>query len=93
VVSLLLWLDANPRAKGLLTDDLDDASVDAATEGQSALQIACSSRRPRSCGSSTRQLNPDAAGDDLRELMGASGLLTTTPETVAYLVRLAADVK
>ena len=87
-VSLLLWLGANPRAKGLLTDDLDDASVDASTDRQSALQIACSSRKPEIL----RQLKPDPARDDLRELMAASGLFSTTPETVAYLVRLGADV-
>ena len=39
-----------------------------------------------------RQLTPDPARDDLRELMAASGPFSTTPESVAYLIRLGADV-
>lgn len=87
-VSLLMWLGASPRTKGLSTDDLDHATADDPDYRQSALQIACSSRKPEIL----RQLKPDPARDDLRELMAAAGQFTTTPETVAYLVGLGADV-
>ena len=68
--------------------DLDDASVDASTDLQSALQIACSSRKPEIL----QQLKPDPAREDLRELKAASGPFSTTPETVAYWIRQGADV-
>ncbi len=87
-VSLLRWLGASPRSKGLSTDDLDDDVAEDPDYQQSALQIACSSRKP----DILRQLKPDPARDDLRELMAAAGQWTTTPETVAYLVSLGADV-
>lgn len=87
-VSLLRWLGASPRSKGLSTDDLDHDVAEDPDYQQSALQIACSSRRPEIL----RQLKPDPAHDDLRELMAAAGGWTTTPETVAYLVSLGADV-
>ena len=88
-VSLLMWLGANPRAKGLATDDLDsnDALEDPEYQ-QSALQIACRSKEPKIL----KRLKPDPATDDLRELMAAAASLITTPETVAYLVSLGADV-
>ena len=87
-VSLLLWLGASPRSTGLSTDDLDHAAADDPNDQQSALQIACSSRKPEIL----RQLKPDPARDDLRALMAAAAGWTTTPETVAYLVSLGADV-
>jgi hypothetical protein len=87
-VSLLLWLGASPRSIGVSTDDLDHAGADDPDYQQSALQIACSSRKPEIL----RQLKPDPARDDLRVLMAAAGGWTTTPETVAYLVSLGADV-
>ncbi len=87
-VSLLRWLGASPRSKGLSTDDLDHDVAEDPNYQQSALQIACSSRKPEIL----RQLKPDPAHDDLRELMAAAGGWTTTPETVAYLVSLGADV-
>ena len=88
-VSLLMWLGANPRAKGLATDDLDtpDALEDPEYQ-QSALQIACHSKEPKIL----KRLKPDPAIDDLRELMAAAAALITTPETIAYLVSLGADV-
>lgn len=88
-VSLLMWLGANPRSKGLTTDDLDtpDALEDPEYQ-QSALQIACHSKEP----TILKRLKPDPATDDLRELMAAAASLITTPETVAYLVSLGADV-
>jgi hypothetical protein len=88
-VSLLMWLGANPRAKGLATDDLDtpDALEDPEYQ-QSALQIACHSKEPKIL----KRLKPDPTIDDLRELMAAAASLITTPETIAYLVGLGADV-
>lgn len=88
-VSLLMWLGANPRAKGLTTEDLDsrDALEDPDYQ-QSALQIACRSRKPEIL----QRLKPNPATDDLRELMAAAASLITTPETVAYLVGLGSDV-
>jgi len=88
-VSLLMWLGANPRAKGLATDDLDtpDALEDPEYQ-QSALQIACHSKEPKIL----KRLKPDPEIDDLRELMAAAAALITTPETIAYLVSLGADV-
>ena len=88
-VSLLMWLGANPRAKGLATDDLDTPdALDDPEYQQSALQIACRRKEPKIL----RRLKPDPATDDLRELMAAAASLITTPETVAYLVTLGADV-
>lgn len=87
-VSLLRWLGASPRPKGLSTDDLDHDVAEDPDYQESALQIACSSRKPENL----RQLKPDSARDDLRELMAAAGGWTTTPETVAYLVSVGADV-
>lgn len=88
-VSLLMWLGANPRAKGLATDDLDTPdALDDPEYQQSALQIACRSKEPKIL----KRLKPDPATDDLRELMAAAASLITTPETVAYLVTLGADV-
>lgn len=88
-VSLLMWLGANPRTKGLTTDDLEspDALMDPEYQ-QSAMQIACGSKEPKIL----KRLKPGSATDDLRELMTAAGSLITTPETVAYLVSLGADV-
>jgi len=88
-VSLLMWLGANPRAKGVTTDDLDTPdALDDPEYQQSALQIACHSKEPKIL----KRLKPDPAVDDLRELMAAAASLITTPETIAYLVSLGADV-
>ena len=88
-VSLLMWLGANPRAKGVTTDDLDTPNALEDPEyQQSALQIACHSKEPKIL----KRLKPDPAIDDLRELMAAAASLITTPETIAYLVSLGADV-
>lgn len=88
-VSLLMWLGANPRSKGPATEDLDgpDEFKDAEYQ-RSALQIACSGRKPEIL----KRLKPDPAVDDLRELMTAAASWSVTPQTVAYLVRLGADV-
>jgi ankyrin repeat protein len=88
-VSLLMWLGANPRAKGLATDDIDTpGALDDPEYRQSALQIACRSKEPKIL----KRLKPDPATDDLRELMAAAASLITTPETIAYLVSLGADI-
>lgn len=88
-VSLLMWLGANPRTKGLSTDDLDDPDIiEDHTYQQSALQIACASRKPEIL----RRLKPDPAIDNLGELITAAASIITTPETVAYLVSLGADI-
>src|SRR3954468_7897581 len=77
-VSLLMWLGANPRAKGLVTDDLDTPdALDDPEYQQSALQIACRSKEPKIL----KRLKPDPSTDNLRELMAAASLITT-PETV-----------
>jgi hypothetical protein len=87
-VSLLMWLGANPRAQGLATDDLDSpGALEDPEYQQSALQIACGTKKPEIL----KRLKPDPATDDLRALMAAASLITT-PETVAYLVSLGADV-
>ena len=88
-VSLLMWLGASPRSKGLTTDDLEhEEAPDDPDYCQSALQIACGSRKPEIL----RRLKPDPGQDDLRELMAAAASFATTPETVAYLISLGADV-
>ncbi|MEO7190105.1 MAG: hypothetical protein ABI051_03545 [Vicinamibacterales bacterium] len=88
-VSLLMWLGANPRSKGLTTDDLDGQwGQDALDYRQSALQIACGGRKPEIL----RRLRPDPATDDLRELMAAAASFITTPETVTYLMSLGAEL-
>ena len=88
-VSLLMWLGADPRSKGLATDDLDNQDArDNPEYHQSALQIACQSRKPEIL----RCLKPNPEKDDLRELMTAAASWITTPETVAYLVSLGASV-
>jgi hypothetical protein len=88
-VSLLMWLGANPRSKGVTTDDLDsrDALEDPSYH-QSALQIACGGRKPEIL----RRLKPDPTTDNLSELMAAAASFMTTLETVAYLVSLGANV-
>ena len=67
----------------IIRDALEDPDYQ-----QSALQIACGSKEPKIL----KRLKPDPATDDLRELMAAAASLITTPETVAYLVSLGADV-
>jgi hypothetical protein len=88
-VSLLLWLGANPRSKGLTTEDLDNRyAFEDPNYRESALQIACRSRKPEIL----RRLKPNPATDDLQELMAAAASLITTPETVSYLVSLGASI-
>jgi hypothetical protein len=88
-VSLLMWLGADPHSKGLATDDLDNQEAqDDPDYQQSALQIACQSRKPEIL----RCLKPSPEIDDLSELMTAAARWNTTPETVAYLVSLGASV-
>jgi hypothetical protein len=86
---LPVQLGANPRAKGLATDDLDtsEAQEDSAYQ-EAALQIACRSKKPEIL----KRLKPDPETDDLRELMAAAASLITMPETVAYLVSLGAPI-
>ncbi len=88
-VSLLVWLGADPRSKGLATDSLDDQATQNDPEyHESALQIACQSRKPEIL----RCLKPSPEKDDLRELMTAAARWSTTPETVAHLVGMGASV-
>jgi hypothetical protein len=88
-VSLLMWLGADPRSKGPATDELDDqASQNSPEDHESALQIACQSRKPEIL----RCLKPSPEKDDLRELMAAAARWSTTPETVAYLVGMGASI-
>ena len=88
-VSLLMWLGANPRSKGLPTDYLDDKDIaDDPSSRESALQIACSSRKL----AILQRLKPDPTVDNLSELMAAAASIMTTPETVAYLVNLGANI-
>lgn len=87
-VSLLMWLGANPRSKGIATEDLDTASDFEDADLQSALQIACGSRIPEIL----KRLKPDPAVDDLRELMAAAASWNTTTECVAHLMRLGAEI-
>jgi len=88
-VSLLMWLGADPRSKGLSTDYLDDKDiVDDPTAQESALQIACGSRKL----AILQRLKPDPTVDNLSELMAAAASIMTTPETVAYLVKLGASI-
>ena len=88
-VSLLMWLGADPRSKGLPTDYLEDKDIaDDPTARESALQIACSSRKL----AILQRLKPDPAVDNLSELMAAAASIMTTPETVAYLVKLGANI-
>jgi hypothetical protein len=88
-VSLLMWLGADPRSKGLPTDYLEDKDIaDDPTSQESALQMACSSRKL----AILQRLKPDPKVDNLSELMAAAASIMTTPETVAYLVKLGAHV-
>ena len=87
-VSLLMWLGANPRSKGIATEDLDSTFAFEDTDLRSALQIACGSRVPEIL----KRLKPDPEVDDLRELMAAAASWYTTTESVAYLMRLGANV-
>lgn len=88
-VSLLMWLGADPRSKGLPTDYLDDQDIaDDPSSRESALQIACSSRKL----AILQRLKPDPTVDNLSELMAFAASIMTTPETVAYLVKLGANI-
>jgi hypothetical protein len=88
-VSLLMWLGADPRSKGLPTDYLEDKDIaDDPTSRESALQIACASRKL----AILQRLKPDPTLDNLSELMAAAASIMTTPETVAYLVKLGANI-
>jgi hypothetical protein len=67
------------------TDYLDDKDIaDDPTSRESALQIACGSRKL----AILQRLKPDPTVDNLSELMAAAASIMTTPETVAYLVKL-----
>ena len=88
-VSLLMWLGANPRTKGLVTEDLDTPDgADDPDYRQSALEIACRQRNP----DILKRLKPDPAVDDLQVLASAVSPYGSSPETVAYLVKLGANV-
>ena len=87
-VSLLMWLGANPRGKGIATEDLAGSYVVEDGDMQSAMQIACGSRVP----AILKRLKPDPAVDDLRELMTAAASFHTTTENVAFLMSLGAEI-
>jgi hypothetical protein len=68
--------------------DLDDASWTRRPTARRGFRSPAAAASPAILG----QLKPDPARDDVRELMAATGLFRTTPESVAYLVRLGANV-
>ena len=86
-VSLLLWVGADPRAKGLVVDDLNDPDIANDPEARcSALQEACI------CGhvDIVKRLKPDPAHDDLGELLREASTFAKR-DVIAYLLSLGAD--
>jgi hypothetical protein len=86
-VSLLLWLGADPRAKGLAVDDVNDPDIANDPEAQrSALQEACISGHLEI----VKRLKPDPASDDLGELLREASTFAKG-EVIAYLLSLGAN--
>jgi len=86
-VSLLLWVGANPRVKGLAVEDVDDPDIAGDPESQrSALQEACSSGHVEI----VKRMKPDPASDDLAELLKAASTFAKR-EVIAYLLTLGAN--
>jgi hypothetical protein len=86
-VSLLLWVGADPRAKGLAVDDVNDLDIANDPEAQrSALQEACI------CGhvEIVKRLKPDPASDDLSELLREASTFAKR-DAIAYLLSLGAS--
>jgi hypothetical protein len=86
-VSLLLWVGADPRAKGLAVDDVNDPDIASDPEAQrSALQEACI------CGhvEIVKRLKPDPASDDVSELLREASTFAKR-DAIAYLLSLGAS--
>jgi ankyrin repeat protein len=86
-VSLLLWLGADPRAKGLAVDDVNDPDIANDPDAQrSALQEACI------CGhvEIVKRLKPDPASDDLSGLLRDASTFAKR-DVIAYLLSLGAS--
>ena len=86
-VSLLLWVGADPRAKGLAVDDVNDPDIANDPESQrSALQEACI------CGhvEIVKRLKPDPASDDLSGLLRDASTFAKR-DVIAYLLSLGAN--
>ena len=86
-VSLLLWVGADPRTKGLAVDDVNDPDIANDPEAQrSALQEACI------CGhlEIVKRLKPDPARDDLSELLREASTFAKR-DVIAYLLSLGAN--
>lgn len=86
-VSLLLWVGADPRAKGLAVDDVNDPHIANDSEAlRSALQEACI------CGhlDIVKRLKPDPARDDLSELLREASTFAKR-DVIAYLLSLGAS--
>jgi ankyrin repeat protein len=86
-VSLLLWVGADPRAKGLAVDDVNDPDIANDPEAQrSALQEACISGHLEI----VKRLKPDPASDDLSELLREASTFAKR-DVIAYLLSLGAS--
>jgi hypothetical protein len=86
-VSLLLWLGADPRAKGLAVDDLNDPDIANDPEARrSALQEACISGHLEI----VKRFKPDPASDDLGELLREASTFAKR-DVIAYLLSLGAN--
>lgn len=86
-VSLLLWVGADPRAKGLAVDDVNDPDIVNDPEAaRTALQEACM------CGhlDIVKRLKPDPARDDLSELLREASTFAKR-DVIAYLLSLGAS--
>ena len=85
--SLLLWVGADPRAKGLAVDDVNDPDIANDPEAQrSALQEACISGHLEI----VKRLKPDPASDDLSELLREASTFAKR-DVIAYLLSLGAS--
>jgi ankyrin repeat protein len=86
-VSLLLWVGADARAKGLAVDDVNDPDIANDPEAQrSALQEACISGHLEI----VKRLKPDPASDDLSELLREASTFAKR-DVIAYLLSLGAS--
>jgi ankyrin repeat protein len=86
-VSLLLWVGADPRAKGLAVDDVSDPDIANDSEAQrSALQEACICGRVEI----VKRLKPDPSSDDLSGLLRDASTFAKR-DVIAYLLSLGAS--
>jgi hypothetical protein len=86
-VSLLLWVGANPRVKGLAVEDVDVPDIANDPESQrSALEEACSSGHVEI----VKRLKPDPTTDNLGDLLKAASTFAKR-DVIPYLLTLGAD--